>query len=433
MVKPQEKKDAHSFYREAILLLQESGADFLLGGAFATFHYTGVYRDTKDLDIFCRSSEYPKILKHFAAKGFHTELTDVRWLAKVFKGEFFMDVIFDSVNHICTVDDAWYAHSTQGEFEGLPVRMIPAEELIWCKTYVQNRERFDGADVNHMLLKYGRKLDWERLLKRLDHHWHLFLANILVFQFVYPSDYPEIAEFLVRHSIDSLSLNPDAVLKTTLTVLEAEARRSTELVARLELAETRYRELIERLPVVSYLAEYGPEGRWLYVSPQIESLLGFPPQRWLDDSNLWWSRVHPDDRERVCEEEELCARNLSPLSLEYRMIAADGRIVWIRDEGALGRPGDGGVVRVEGVMTDVSERRRAEAGVCFASSEMSAPATKPRPAPVRITPPTSSRPRSSSTIADSSTNGASFSALSFSGRLKVTVAMRSATSRVRSW
>ncbi len=143
-------------------------------------------------------------------------------------------------------------------------------------------------------------------------------------------------------------------------VLEAEARRSTELVARLELAETRYRELIERLPVVSYLAEYGPKGRWLYVSPQIESLLGFPPQRWLDDNDLWWSRVHPDDRARVCEEEELCARNLSPLSVEYRMIAADGRIVWIRDEGALGRPGDGGVVRVEGVMTDVSERRRAE-------------------------------------------------------------------------
>jgi predicted nucleotidyltransferase len=186
------KKEAYDYYREALTLLQESGAEFMLGGAFATFHYTGIYRETKDLDVFCKSSEYTKILKHFAAKGYETQLTDVRWLAKVFKGEYFMDIIFDSVNHICTVDDTWYEHATSGEFDGIPVKMIPAEELIWCKTYVQNRERFDGADVNHMFLRYGKKLNWERLLKRLDHHWHLFLAKILTFQFVYPADYRDI-------------------------------------------------------------------------------------------------------------------------------------------------------------------------------------------------------------------------------------------------
>jgi hypothetical protein len=186
------KKEAHSFYRDALLLLEESGADFMLGGAFATFHYTGVYRDTKDLDVFCKSSEYPRILKHFAGKGYVTELTDIRWLAKIFKADHFIDIIFDSVNHICTVDDSWYQHATPGDFEGIPVKMVPAEELIWCKTYVQNRERFDGADINHMFLKYGRNLDWKRLLKRLDHHWQLFLAKILIFQFVYPADFHDI-------------------------------------------------------------------------------------------------------------------------------------------------------------------------------------------------------------------------------------------------
>jgi diguanylate cyclase (GGDEF)-like protein/PAS domain S-box-containing protein len=140
----------------------------------------------------------------------------------------------------------------------------------------------------------------------------------------------------------------------------AEAARRQELVERLEQAEARYRELIERLPVVSYLAEYGPKGRWLYVSPQIEALLGFAPPEWLNDPELWWNRVHPDDRERIAEEEERCARTLERLSVEYRMIAKDGRVVWIRDEGSLGRPVDGGTVRVEGVLTDVSERRRAE-------------------------------------------------------------------------
>jgi len=183
---------ARNFYKEAIALLHESDAEFMVGGGFASFHYTGIQRAVKDLDVFCKPSEYPKILKFFGEKGYRTELTDVRWLAKVFKDEHFMDIIFDTANSICRVDDLWYEHATLGEFAGIPVRMIPVEELIWCKIYVQNRERFDGADVNHLILKCGRQMDWKRLLSRLDQHWHLLLSQILIFQFVYPADYPEI-------------------------------------------------------------------------------------------------------------------------------------------------------------------------------------------------------------------------------------------------
>src|SRR5699024_305462 len=109
-----------------------------------------------DLDIFCKSSEYTKILKHFAELGYETELTDVRWLAKITKGEYFIDIIFDTVNNICRVDDSWFEYASKGEFQNIPVQFIPAEELIWCKIYVQNRERNDSADINHTLLKYGR-------------------------------------------------------------------------------------------------------------------------------------------------------------------------------------------------------------------------------------------------------------------------------------
>jgi hypothetical protein len=188
----EQKKEAYAFYKEALELLYESGADFMLGGGFATFHYTGIYRDTKDLDVFCKPSEYPKILKHFALKGYQTEMHDVRWLAKIFKGEYFIDIIFSSVNNICLVDDSWYEHAGKGEFVGLPVKFIPAEELIWCKAFVQNRERYDGADINHVILRYGEKLDWRRLLMRLDPHWHLLLAHLILFQFVYPSDFHRI-------------------------------------------------------------------------------------------------------------------------------------------------------------------------------------------------------------------------------------------------
>lgn len=192
IVTEEQKLEARTFYREAITLLQECGVDFLLGGGFAMFHYTGMFRDTKDLDVFCRASDYPKILKHFSQKGYETQLTDVRWLAKIFKGEYFVDVIFSSVNNICIVDDSWFHHASAGEFAGLPVRFLSAEELIWCKAYVQNRERYDGADINHIILKHGKNLDWHRLLKRLDPHWHLLLSHLIMFQFVYPSDFHDI-------------------------------------------------------------------------------------------------------------------------------------------------------------------------------------------------------------------------------------------------
>ncbi len=156
IVTEEQKLEALEFYQEAILLLQESGVEFLLGGGFAAFHYTGMFRDTKDLDIFCKPCDYTKVLKHFSGRGYETQLTDVRWLAKVFRGEYFIDIIFNSVNNICTVDDSWYQYAGTGEFAGLPVRFLSAEDLIWCKAYVQNRERYDGADINHVILKHGK-------------------------------------------------------------------------------------------------------------------------------------------------------------------------------------------------------------------------------------------------------------------------------------
>lgn len=151
-------KQAHAFYAEALNTLKASGIDYMLGGAFAVYHYTGLFRDTKDLDVYCRYADCTKILKFFADKGYSVEYTDVRWLAKIFKGEYFIDVIFDTVNNICKVDDSWFNHGTSASFFECEVKIIPAEELFWCKIYVQNRERYDGADMNHILLKAGKHL-----------------------------------------------------------------------------------------------------------------------------------------------------------------------------------------------------------------------------------------------------------------------------------
>jgi hypothetical protein len=197
----QHDREAFKFYREVIGKLRESGENFMVGGGFAFLHYTGIRRHTKDLDIFCKASQTPAILQFFSKNGYTAELTDVRWLAKIFSGEHFMDVIFDSPNNICAVDDSWYQHAPSTEFEGVPVKLIPPEELIWCKLFVQNRERYDGSDVNHLLLHCGKQLDWIRLMDRIDRHWHLMLAQMLLFQFVYPSEYRNI---IPRHLFDGL-------------------------------------------------------------------------------------------------------------------------------------------------------------------------------------------------------------------------------------
>ncbi|QHT69412.1 nucleotidyltransferase family protein [Rhodocytophaga rosea] len=192
----EQTKIAHEFYRNALQLLADNNFSFLVGGGFALRRYTGIFRDTKDLDLFCKAGEYPRMLKLFAEHGFVTEITDIRWLAKVYKDAKYIDLIFNTVNNICTVDDSWFDHAVEGEVYGIPIRFIPAEELLWCKIYVQNRERYDGADVNHIILRYGHQLDWKRIWSRLEQHWHLLLAQVLSFQFVYPSERDIIPRWL---------------------------------------------------------------------------------------------------------------------------------------------------------------------------------------------------------------------------------------------
>ncbi len=141
----------------------------------------------------------------------------------------------------------------------------------------------------------------------------------------------------------------------------------SDLVAaqeRLREAEGRYRSLVEQLPAVSYVAEPGPKGHWRYVSPQLERMLGFTPDEWMADPGLWARRIHPEDRDRVLEEEQRDAIVSVPVASEYRMIARDGRVVWIRDEGVL-RPGPGERPYYEGMLTDVTERKSFETQLQF--------------------------------------------------------------------
>src|SRR5689334_9245656 len=97
--------EAEAFYAECLEKLKEAGFPFLVAGTYAVAALTGISRPTKDLDIFCRTGDYPRILAHFRGLGFDTEVEDERWIAKVRRGECFFDVIFNSTSAVVPVSD----------------------------------------------------------------------------------------------------------------------------------------------------------------------------------------------------------------------------------------------------------------------------------------------------------------------------------------
>ena len=130
--------------------------------------------------------------------------------------------------------------------------------------------------------------------------------------------------------------------------------------AELRAAEARYRTLVERLPAITYVAELGAGGPWHYVSPQIETMLGFSPAEWLSDPMNWMNHIHPDDREIALAAEKQFQETHELFQSEYRMCARDGRLMWFRDEGVLLQQTDGQGLLMQGVMYDITERKRLE-------------------------------------------------------------------------
>ncbi len=126
------------------------------------------------------------------------------------------------------------------------------------------------------------------------------------------------------------------------------------------LTDERFRALVEDLPAITYIADFVGAFTLRYVSPQIESVLGYPPARWIEDESAWVSALHPDDRDRIVAEAEACIAAELPFDFEYRMLAADGRELWIWEKTAIQRGADGRPVAVNGVMLDVTELRRTQ-------------------------------------------------------------------------
>jgi len=182
------RSSPNDFHLRSVAALQDAKVPFLIGGAYVVEVYAGVSRRTKDFDLFIRPQHADAALNALARAGYETELTSSHWLAKARRGRDYVDLIFRAGNGLCEVDDSWFERAQDHELLGLHVKLSPPEETIWMKAYIMERERFDGADVAHILLSCAEKLDWQHLVQRFGPDWRVLLSHLVLFGYIYPSE-----------------------------------------------------------------------------------------------------------------------------------------------------------------------------------------------------------------------------------------------------
>lgn len=190
--------DGHEFYCQVLDILEAANVDFLVGGAFALGVMADIHRDTKDFDLMLRPGDVERALQACREAGFRAEFAYSHWIAKIHHGDRFIDLIYRAGNGLCEVDDEWFQVAPHGEVMGRPVRLCPAEEVIWQKAFIMERERFDGADIQHILRARASQLDWPHLLRRFGDDWRVLFSHLVLFGYIYPDLRGQIPAEILR-------------------------------------------------------------------------------------------------------------------------------------------------------------------------------------------------------------------------------------------
>jgi hypothetical protein len=199
-------------YTRALEALRQDGPPFVVSGLYALHQHTGIYRETKDLDVMIQPCHVEEAAHALKAAGFRMVLHAPHWLAKAKDGEHFVDLVFGMANGLHLIDEGWIRCAYQGGLAGIPVRVAAPEDLIFHRLFIWERHRSDMADIAHLVLAYGPRLDWERLLRRVGSHWRLLLGQVHFFDFVYPGKRDciprTVREELLQRALDALDAEP---------------------------------------------------------------------------------------------------------------------------------------------------------------------------------------------------------------------------------
>ncbi len=173
--------------REVLTALEREGIPYAVAGAFALLEHTGICRTTKDLDLFLTAENWSAALRYLESHGFECEVCDPVWLAKVHRGNFFVDLITGMSNATISVEESWIRNTRPASVLGVQTRVLAPEELLVSKLFVTRRERFDGADIAHIIYGTQGNLDWGRILHLIGEHWEMLLWALILFRYVYPA------------------------------------------------------------------------------------------------------------------------------------------------------------------------------------------------------------------------------------------------------
>jgi hypothetical protein len=177
-------------YQEAVSSLEELKVAAALGGAFGLACYTGRWRNTKDLDLYILPQDREITIQRLREIGFEDYYDrlpyDRRWIYRSVRQDVIIDLIWAMANRRTEVQPDWLSRAPRVKLRGLGMRVLPPEELLWCKLYVLQRDRCDWPDLINLLYSAGDSMDWERLFQHLGPDLPLLIGLLNVFGWVAP-------------------------------------------------------------------------------------------------------------------------------------------------------------------------------------------------------------------------------------------------------
>lgn len=185
------------FHRVVLEALDAGGVPVLIGGSHALAFHAGSTRPRRDLDLMIRRRHWSWAERTLLAANIECRLVFPHWLGKAKCDDIVVDLIFNSGNGVAIVDEDWFSYARPSRLFDRDVLISPPEELLWSKSFVMERERFDGADVMHLLAAKAESLDWPRLLHRFGGHEPVLLAHLVLFPYVYPGHAHMLPRWLV--------------------------------------------------------------------------------------------------------------------------------------------------------------------------------------------------------------------------------------------
>ena len=185
-------------FRQALEALNRSVVPYVIGGAFAIHHYTGIWRNTNDLDVYLERKHVRRAVHALSRAGFrdHGEMAagDRKWIYHAVKNHGFVDLIWQPPNHLSPVDETVHARGEDGMFLNIPTRFMPADDLVWAKVFTMNHHRCDWPDVFHVVRARPKNFDWEHLVGKMAEHWPVLLSFIVLYDWTYPREAQSIPQ-----------------------------------------------------------------------------------------------------------------------------------------------------------------------------------------------------------------------------------------------